>query len=71
MKSGVPMAGTGELALMHFMIGQVVRRYRLPWRSSGMRTGSKIVDAQAGYESASNMFPPSRRLQPGAAHRRR
>jgi len=57
MKSGAPMAGTSELALMNFMIGQMARRYRLPWRSSGMLTGSKIVDAQAGYESAFNMLP--------------
>ena len=51
------MAGTGELGLMNLMIGQLARRYRLPWRSSGMLTGSKITDAQAGYESAFNMFP--------------
>jgi trimethylamine--corrinoid protein Co-methyltransferase len=57
MKSGAPMAGTGELALMNLMIGQLARRYRLPWRSSGMLTGSKITDAQAAYESAFNMFP--------------
>ncbi len=57
MKSGAPMAGTGELALMNLMIGQLARRYGLPWRSSGMLTGSKITDAQAGYESASNMLP--------------
>ena len=57
MKSGAPMAGTGELALMNLMIGQLARKYRLPWRSSGMITGSKITDAQAGYESAFNMLP--------------
>jgi trimethylamine--corrinoid protein Co-methyltransferase len=57
MKSGAPMAGTGELGLMNLMIGQLARRYKLPWRSSGMLTGSKITDAQAGYESAFNMFP--------------
>ncbi|HFA59579.1 MAG TPA: trimethylamine methyltransferase, partial [Rhodospirillales bacterium] len=57
MKSGAPMAGTGELAAMNLMIGQLARRYGLPWRSSGMLTGSKITDAQAGYESAFNMFP--------------
>ncbi|MFO1071779.1 MAG: trimethylamine methyltransferase family protein [Geminicoccaceae bacterium] len=57
MKSGAPMAGTGELGLMNLMIGQMARRYRLPWRSSGMLTGSKITDAQAGYESAVNMLP--------------
>ena len=42
---------------MNLMIGQLARRYKLPWRSSGMLTGSKITDAQAGYESAFNMFP--------------
>ncbi len=57
MRSGAPMAGTGELALMNLMIGQLARRYGLPWRSSGMLTGSKITDAQAGYESAFNMLP--------------
>jgi trimethylamine--corrinoid protein Co-methyltransferase len=57
MKSGAPMAGTGELGLMNLMIGQLARRYKLPWRSSGMLTGAKVTDAQAGYESAFNMFP--------------
>jgi trimethylamine--corrinoid protein Co-methyltransferase len=57
MKSGAPMAGTSELALMNLMIGQLARKYNLPWRSSGMLTGSKIVDAQSGYESAFNMLP--------------
>ena len=57
MKSGAPMAGTAELGLMNLMIGQLARKYRLPWRSSGMLTGSKVTDAQAGYEVAFNMFP--------------
>jgi trimethylamine--corrinoid protein Co-methyltransferase len=57
MRSGAPMAGTPELSLMNFMIGQLARRYGLPWRSSGMLTGSKICDAQAAYESAFNMLP--------------
>jgi trimethylamine--corrinoid protein Co-methyltransferase len=57
MKSGAPMAGTSELALMNLMIGQLARKYGVPWRSSGMLTGSKLVDAQAGYESAFNMLP--------------
>ncbi|MEO1018614.1 MAG: trimethylamine methyltransferase family protein [Pseudomonadota bacterium] len=57
MRSGAPMAGTPELALMNFMIGQLARRYGLPWRSSGMLAGSKIIDAQAAYESAFNMLP--------------
>lgn len=57
MKSGAPMAGTSELALMNLMIGQLARKYGVPFRSSGMLTGSKVTDAQAGYESAFNMFP--------------
>lgn len=57
MKSGAPMAGTPELGLMNLMVGQLARRYRLPWRSSGMLSGSKVTDAQAAYESIANMFP--------------
>jgi trimethylamine--corrinoid protein Co-methyltransferase len=57
MKSGAPMAGTSELALMNCMIGQLARHYGLPWRSSGLLTGAKTCDAQAGYESAFNMLP--------------
>jgi trimethylamine--corrinoid protein Co-methyltransferase len=56
MKSGAPMAGTPELGLMNFMIGQLARKYRLPWRSSGMLCGSKTVDAQAAYESIQTMY---------------
>jgi len=49
------MAGTPEISLMNFMIGQLARRYKLPWRSSGMTSGSKMVDAQAAYESSMTM----------------
>ncbi|NIR58064.1 MAG: trimethylamine methyltransferase family protein [Gammaproteobacteria bacterium] len=55
MRSGAPMAGTPEICLMNYMIGQMARRYRLPWRSSGMNAGSKLVDAQAAYESNMTM----------------
>jgi trimethylamine--corrinoid protein Co-methyltransferase len=55
MRSGAPMAGTPEISLMNFMIGQLARRYGLPWRSSGMTTGSKMVDAQAAYEANATM----------------
>lgn len=51
MRSGAPMAGTPEISQMNYMIGQLARRYRVPWRSSGMVAGSKINDAQAAYES--------------------
>jgi trimethylamine---corrinoid protein Co-methyltransferase len=56
MKSGAPMMGTPELGLMNFVIGQLARKYRLPWRSSGMLAGSKAVDAQAAYESIQTMY---------------
>ena len=52
MKSGAPMAGTPEISLMNFMIGQMARYYGVPWRSSNTLGGSKTFDAQAGYESA-------------------
>ncbi|MGF1562098.1 MAG: trimethylamine methyltransferase family protein [Geminicoccaceae bacterium] len=52
MKSGAPMAGTPEISLMNFMIGQMARYYRVPWRSSNTLGGAKTFDAQAGYESA-------------------
>ncbi|MCH7942835.1 MAG: trimethylamine methyltransferase family protein [Proteobacteria bacterium] len=55
MKSGAPMAGTPEVCTMNYMVGQLARRYRLPWRSSGMISGAKIVDAQAAYESIMTM----------------
>lgn len=51
MKSGAPMAGTPEISLMNFMIGQLARHYGVPWRSSNLLGGAKTFDAQAGYES--------------------
>jgi len=56
MASGAPMAGTPEISLMNFMIGQMARHYDVPWRSSNTLGGAKTFDAQAGYESASTMM---------------
>ena len=56
MKSGAPMAGTPEISLMNFMIGQLARFYDIPWRSSNTLGGSKTFDAQSGYESATTMM---------------
>ena len=56
MQSGAPMAGTPEISLMNFMIGQMARYYKVPWRSSNTLGGSKLFDAQSGYESASTMM---------------
>jgi trimethylamine--corrinoid protein Co-methyltransferase len=50
------MAGTPEISLMNFMIGQMARRYNVPWRTSNLLGGAKIFDAQAGYESAMTMM---------------
>ena len=56
MQSGAPMAGTPEISLMNFMIGQMARYYDVPWRSSNTLGGAKTFDAQAGYESATTLM---------------
>ncbi|MAY61777.1 MAG: trimethylamine methyltransferase [Rhizobiales bacterium] len=55
MRSGAPMAGTPEISLMNFMIGQMARHYNVPWRTSSLLGGAKTFDAQAGYESATTL----------------
>jgi trimethylamine---corrinoid protein Co-methyltransferase len=56
MKSGAPMAGTPEISLMNFAIGQLAWHYKVPWRTSSLLGGSKIFDAQSGYESATTLM---------------
>ena len=56
MRTGAPMAGTPEVCHINLLVGQLARRYRLPWRCSAMCTSSKRVDAQAGYEATRNMY---------------
>ena len=56
MQSGAPMAGTPEISLMNFMIGQMARHYGIPWRTSNTLGGAKTLDAQAGYESATTLM---------------
>lgn len=56
MASGAPMAGTPEISLMNYMIGQMARHYEVPWRTSNMLGGAKTLDAQAGYESATTLM---------------
>ena len=56
MASGAPMAGTPEISLMNFMIGQMARHYDVPWRTSNTLGGAKTFDAQAGYESATTLM---------------
>ena len=50
------MAGTPEISLMNFMIGQLARYYDVPWRTTSMAAGAKTFDAQAGYESATTLM---------------
>ena len=50
------MAGTPEISLMNFMIGQMARYYGVPWRTSNTLGGAKTFDAQAGYESATTLM---------------
>ena len=56
MASGAPMAGTPEISLMNFVIGQMARFYDVPWRTSNTLGGAKTFDAQAGYESATTLM---------------
>lgn len=55
MNSGAPTFGTPEAALITYGAGQLARRLGLPFRSSGAFNGSKLPDAQAGYESANSL----------------
>ena len=52
MKSGAPVSGVPEALQLIYLGGQMARHYKLPWRSTGLLTGSKIVDYCAGYDAA-------------------
>ncbi len=55
MNSGAPTFGTPEAAQITLGAGQIARRLGLPFRSGGSFTGSKLPDAQAGYETANTL----------------
>ncbi|MBB3710700.1 trimethylamine--corrinoid protein Co-methyltransferase [Limimaricola variabilis] len=55
MNSGAPTFGTPEASLITYGMGQLARRMGLPYRSAGAFCGSKLPDAQAGYESANSL----------------
>ncbi|MBK45342.1 MAG: trimethylamine methyltransferase [Roseovarius sp.] len=55
MNSGAPTFGTPEAAHITYGAGQLARRLGLPYRSAGAFTGSKLPDAQAGYETANSL----------------
>lgn len=52
MNSGAPTFGTPEASKILYGAGQLARRLGLPFRSGGSLCGSKLPDAQAGYETA-------------------
>ena len=51
MQSGAPTYGTAETVTLGLAITQLARRYGVPSRTAGMRTGSKTCDADAGAQS--------------------
>ncbi|MEM8692848.1 MAG: trimethylamine methyltransferase family protein [Pseudomonadota bacterium] len=55
MNSGAPTFGTPEASHVTYGAGQLARRLGLPFRSAGGFCGSKLPDAQAGYESANSL----------------
>ena len=57
MQSGAPTFGTPEPAMMLFVMAALARRLRVPFRSGGNLTSSKVPDYQAAYESAATFLP--------------
>jgi trimethylamine--corrinoid protein Co-methyltransferase len=57
MASGGPAFGTPEGAWAFFAGAQLARRYGLPYRGSGGLNTSKVVDAQAAYETQMSLWP--------------
>ena len=55
MRSGAPAFGTPEYVKAVLAGGQLARRYRLPYRSSGVNA-SNAPDAQATWESAMSLW---------------
>ncbi len=55
MQSGAPTFGTPEPSLVLYICASLARRLGVPFRSGGGLCGSKIPDAQAGYESANTL----------------
>ena len=55
MNSGAPTFGTPEASQITYGAGQLARRMKLPFRSAGSFTGSKLPDAQAAYETANSL----------------
>ena len=57
LQSGATVFGSPESQLTMVAVGQLARRYKLPFRTGGTFTSAKLPDAQAGYESIQVMLP--------------
>ena len=57
MQSGAPTFGTPEATLAIYGAAQLARRMKMPFRTGGSLTASKVADAQAAYESANTLLP--------------
>lgn len=55
MKSGAPAFGTPEYMKAAVIGGQLARRYKVPYRTSGVNAAN-TVDAQAAYESVFSLW---------------
>ena len=55
MQSGAPAFGTPEYIQTAMITGQLTRRYKVPYRSSGVNAANAI-DAQAAYESVFSLW---------------
>ena len=55
MKSGAPAFGTPEYTKAVIATGQLVRRYNIPYRTSGVNA-SNVADAQAAYEAEMSLW---------------
>ncbi|MCU0851731.1 MAG: trimethylamine methyltransferase family protein [Thermoplasmata archaeon] len=56
MKLGLTALGGPEVGLINIAAAQLGRYYNLPRRGTGGNTDSKVLDAQAGSETAMNMM---------------
>ncbi|OGS45033.1 MAG: hypothetical protein A3K76_01695 [Euryarchaeota archaeon RBG_13_57_23] len=59
MKTGTPALGGPEVGLLNLATAQLARHYKLPCRGTGGNSDSKVVDAQAGIETAISILQAS------------
>jgi trimethylamine--corrinoid protein Co-methyltransferase len=56
MRTADAMMATPEVTQMAAIFGQLARHYGLPYQATGGVSGAKILDAQAGYETAASVY---------------